>query len=116
MPGRGRALRPGVPDGGGRASTGEGYYTVRVSLVTVAPEEIALAKEARAFRDLADAFGLRPEWLGRALTTEGREVRIVGLKPRATRHPVVIEEIATGQRFVTAASIVREHLRAQAGR
>lgn len=62
--------------------------------------------EKRTFELAAVAFGLRPEWLGAEVHVYGDTYKIVGLKPKSTKYPVVIEK--NGKQYkASAADICR---------
>jgi len=72
--------------------------------VTDKPGETTMAAD---FRALAHSYGLSPSLLGQVLSINGKRYKIVGLKPRNRKYPVIAESVATGKRFKFAAFSVR---------
>ena len=62
------------------------------------------------FRTLADTYGLKPENLYRMVTIQGKTYKIVGLKPRNRKYPIIVEEITNGKRYKFSAFVIRESL------
>lgn len=59
----------------------------------------AVSKYALDFTTYAYKFGLKEEWLGQQIDINGEKFKVVGLKPRAYKNPVLIEN-SRGKTFV----------------
>ena len=70
-----------------------------------------LTKEAQDFKQLASAYGLKPTDLGRTFCLRGNSYKIVGLKARSTKYPILVER-ADGKRFKQDESTVKAMLAA----
>ena len=68
----------------------------------------ALSRAANDFKTLAPSFGLLPDDLGKEFKTPQGVYKIVGLKPRSYRYPVIAE--SRGKRFKFSAENVKMHL------
>ena len=67
---------------------------------------------AKDWSDYFWKFDLEEDWLGRTFTTQGREYKIVGLRPRARKTPVLIECVSPelcvdGKTYQTTSATVR---------
>ena len=64
---------------------------------------------ARALFELhAESFGLRPDDFGTQITVGARTVTISGIRPRASKHPVIVKEGSKG--FYVSDQVVRKAL------
>jgi len=63
---------------------------------------------AENFKRLAKSLGLLPDDLGKRFTSQsGETFKIVGLNPRATKMPVIAENVNSGRPFKFSARSVR---------
>ena len=70
------------------------------------------SKEATAFTELAQMYGMDPAWLGETIMVTGRgECKIIGLMPR--RKLSVLVENTAGQRYTVAPAGVARMMRAK---
>jgi len=51
------------------------------------------------FKRHCDQFDLRPDHLGKEIKLEGTTFRIVGLKPRSPKFPIIGQRVSDGKRF-----------------
>lgn len=58
-----------------------------------------LTAEAKAFQKYAVMFGLKAEDLGREFMFRGETFRVVGLRPKSPKFPVLAENVRTGKTF-----------------
>ena len=69
----------------------------------------AQTREREDFALYARAFGLREADFGREIVMGRGRARIVGIKPRATKRPILVEA-ANGRRYVMGADAVKRQL------
>jgi hypothetical protein len=72
---------------------------------------IEMTREAQDYNMLCTSYGLEPEWLGMCYTSGNKEMRIIGLKPRATKFPILTEDTKTGKRYKNKAGVVANAMR-----
>lgn len=63
--------------------------TFKIEMATIAADGIVETKEVSAFKSYATSYGLSPSDLGKNFTNKGRSFTICGLKPRASKYPIV---------------------------
>lgn len=98
--------------GNARFSSSNVTFKVEVAEVSSAGE--VLDSEAEAFKSRASFFGLSPNDLGKTFTTfGGEEFRIVGLRPRAPKRPIIGARTKDGKRFVFTTGQVEFALKAR---
>ena len=83
--------------GGGQYS--ESTFQTKVEFALPSAGGELMTTEATAFRLNARSYGLQPDDLFREFNYAGRQVKIVGLKTRAHKMPIIYVEIRTGKRF-----------------
>ena len=104
--------RLGVRASVGAGTVGATYLTVRVEFGDRAGDgAVAGGRDAEAFKALAHIHGLREGDLGRTFSCRGKSFRVVGLLPRARKHPILAED-AGGRQYKFKASVVAGALRA----
>jgi len=69
---------------------------------------VAETREAQCYKQLATHYGLDPNDLYKEFISRGRRFKIMGLKPKNFRYPVVVEELPTGKRFKFSVDAVVE--------
>lgn len=90
---------------GGRYTSSS--WSARIELVELT-EPGAETPEAQDYLKKAELYGLKADWLGKSfIGSKGRSFRIVGLKPKASKYPVLGEDQSTGRRFKFGADYVR---------
>lgn len=70
-----------------------------------------ISKEAQMFLKDCVCFGLKPDDLGREFMSRGRTFRIIGVAPRSTYYPIIVEELKSGKTFKMSAETVVEGLK-----
>ena len=104
----------------GKATYGSGgnmSIKVEIALIDEATGTVA-TPEAEAFQQLAHSYGggLQASDLGREFTSSGKRYKVIGLRPRAGKRPIICEEIATGKQFVFPAASVAQLLKFDASK
>jgi hypothetical protein len=100
------AERHGIKIEMGRGSFSANAFTLKVEGAVVTSDGTAMTREAEAFRQLASLYGLRPEDLGRSIPFQGGTANIIGLKSRASRMPIVLQD-ENGKTWKTSAENVQ---------
>lgn len=80
---------------------------LQVSIASDDPNAVPNSPEATNFKHQAPYYGLRTEDLGRTITIQGERFRIVGLKPRASKRPIVLQAVDGGRRVVCGPDYVK---------
>lgn len=62
---------------------------------------------AADFRALAPTYGLESSLLYQTVLMDGKFYKIVGLKPRNRKYPIIATRVDTGKRYKFPASVVR---------
>lgn len=83
--------------GGGQFSDSTFQTKVEFALPSAGGE--LMTTEATAFRLNARLYGLQPDDLFREFTYAGKRVKIVGLKTRAHKMPILYVDLGTGKRY-----------------
>jgi hypothetical protein len=58
----------------------------------------------------AAMLGLPADVIGKVVSLSGRQMKIIGIRARATKRPIEIEEISTGKKFVTTEDDIKRAL------
>jgi hypothetical protein len=95
------------PHGGSYTS---GSYTMKLEFAILNENGVASTRSAEDFKMSAFLFGLKSDDLGRAFRSGGRLFLISGLRPRATRRPVVASCTESGKEFCFSAEDVKRAL------
>jgi len=93
----------------GTGSFGSSSLTVKLELAELSESGEALSRMANEFKSLAVSYGLRPDDLGKEFIKNGNKYKIVGLKPRSHKYPVLAE--CNGKQFKFTAATVCSYLR-----
>lgn len=92
------------------ARFGSDSFGTKVEFAEVNGSGAATAEELDWKRS-AHLFGLDPLFLGMTFTDySGRTFKVVGLKPRSKKYPVLAENVATGKRFKFGAATVKNRM------
>jgi len=97
----------------GNAKFSDNTVTFTLDISTKTPSGEVNTKEAESFKKLATSYGLHPEQLGAKFEDAGRIFQITGLKPSASKYPVIVKCMNDGKIYrmsevrVTAAFIGR---------
>lgn len=86
--------------------------TIKVELAERSGDGLVLGADAVAFQQLARLFGLQPEDLGREFTDSGGTFRVIGLRPRSPRFPVICRDMGTLKNLKMPAERVARALQA----
>ena len=92
--------------GKGKYGHTNGSFTLEIGLPQ--GDGNVMDADAAAYKVNAFVFGLKAEWLFQTVTINGTVYKIVGLKPRSQKYPVIGESLRDGKRYkLTAASVQR---------
>ena len=99
----------------GNAKFSENTITFVLDVSTKSVTGEVNTKEAESFKKLATSYGLKPEHLGmKFCDTTGKTFQITGLKPAASKYPIMVKSMIDGKTYrmselrVVAALIGRE--------
>lgn len=100
------AKRYGVKIEVGNSSFSPTNCTTKINISTVAKNGTVMTKEATDFNRYASSFGITGYKLGDTFEHRFQQYKIIGLKPRARKYPVLAEDVNTGYKFKFPASIL----------
>ena len=93
---------------------GNGTYSgnnITFKLEVAVPNENGetISKEAQDYLRCCKSYSLKPEWLNQTCNVLGSigEAKVVGLKPRSRKYPVLVEQVGTGKLYKVHANSVR---------
>jgi hypothetical protein len=69
-------------------------------------------KAKSEFKQYAYMFGLKASHYGKTFESRGKTLKVVGLKLRGRRYPVICEDVSTGNRYKLPEADVLNHLKA----
>lgn len=94
----------------GNATFSDTNFTFKLEGAVITANGTILKKESEDFKRNAILYGLKPEDLGRRFQDNGRAFEITGLKPKASRYPILAKNLSTGQTFKFTSSHVKRCL------
>lgn len=84
----------------GSATYSASDCTFKVSVMDIGYDGKTITRESVALRERGELYGLPKDALGRVIRlSHGKEFRITGLNPKATRFIVVAEEVSSGKEY-----------------
>ena len=83
----------------GDARFTKGNAAFKVQLATTGSDGTVNTQEAENFKLNAHQFGLKPEHLNAEITYLGRKYKLVGLSPKSTKFPLIVERIPDGKGY-----------------
>lgn len=98
----------GVKVGFGSASYTDSNVSFKLEINEVASDGTVMNREADAFKQLAPFYGLEASDFGRTFQMHGKTFKVVGLKSRAQKMPILCE--ADGKRYKFDARTVKAML------
>jgi len=99
----------GVEFGLGRATYTDNNATFKVTASDIVDGQ-ALSPIVEDFNLFASQFGLKKSDLGRVFHRNGDAYKIIGLKRKAHKYPILIEDVSTGRKFKVSTDIVKSYL------
>lgn len=91
------AQKYGIAMALGNASFTETMFHYKLEgVVPVGDGEVLSVRDMKAAEDykrLCTAYGLKLEWLGREFQYGGRTVKLVGIMPKRTKFPILVNDI-----------------------
>jgi hypothetical protein len=87
---------------------GSGTATFKLEAAEINPSTgEPLRREAKAYKELCEGYGLKPEYLGQEFKTlDGEAYCVEGLAPRSTKYPVIVRRVSDGKGFKFAARTI----------
>ena len=82
-------------------SYSEQCYTLKVEAAIKNEDGTVMTKSAEDFKTYCYRYGLDEEMLGKVFidTVKGERWKVVGAKPRATKYPILVEKVSTGETY-----------------
>ena len=96
-------------------SFGEHHYHLKLTFSTLDEQGEPQREEADNFDILAGRFGLKPDDFHRNFYWKDVEYKLVGIKPRRPRYPIVAYRVHDGRPFKFSASLVQRALASPEG-
>ena len=90
----------------GNATYTDTNVTFKVECAEISEDGTVMNKEASDFKSGAYLYGLEPEDFGREFESNGKVFKIVGLKARSRKYPVIGEDVQ-GKRFKFPETVVK---------
>lgn len=87
--------------------------TVKLTVTVTGDKSAAQAKKDIAkteFENNAIFFNADPKWFGKTFTSDAEEFKIVGLKVKARRYPILAESLRSHQVYKFPVSQIRSYL------
>ena len=89
----------------------ENNYTIKIEASVIGENGLAISKEAEAFKQMAQYYGLAASDLNKKFTNwSGKEYQIVGLATKSSKYPILAKEIDSGKTFKFAEKQVQDLL------
>ena len=102
------ALKPVAQKYGIALAAGNASYTAKTfsyKLAGALPDDSGNVQDPRTIKAMEDykrqavLYGMKTEWLGRAFTYGGRNVKLIGLMPKRSKFPILVEDSEGKQRL-----------------
>ena len=81
--------------------------TFKLNVGSLTDDGFVMTKEASDYKSLAIAYQLNPNWLFATFQANGETYRVVGLKTRATKTPVLVTKTSDGRTYRVSADFLR---------
>lgn len=94
------AAKHGISLTTGHIGYTERNFTFKLEGAVVSATGEVETKEAAAFKTLAPLYGLQSDDLGRSFNWRGQKMIIIGLRPRASRAPILTRCEQNGKNYV----------------
>lgn len=94
----------------GGASYSDSHVTFKFEMAVIGEGGQAETKMVTDFKQYAQMFDFEPTDLGREFVAQGKRYVICGLKPGATRMPIIASRVPDGKRFKFSTNAVRAGL------
>lgn len=80
-------------------SYGPQNATIKLEIAVLSEDGAAMTEERKAYLECCEAYGLPREYLDKEFTHNGSRMKVVGLKLRSPKFPVLLEDCDSGKRF-----------------
>lgn len=87
---------------------GDTNYEFKVKFAVKGENGEVLTQERQDFKQYATSYRLKPEWLGKSFTYQGRSYTITGLNTHSRRHPVVCDDNTRQSKSGFSTSLILE--------
>lgn len=93
------ANKHGVQISRGNCSFTANNANLKIVITAIGENGEVETKEASDFKLYAFHHKIPVKYLNKEVTIQGRQIKILGYKPRSSKYPVLIFDIALGKRF-----------------
>jgi hypothetical protein len=107
------AAKHGIVIRPGRGTFSGGHFTLKVECSTVSQDGTVNSKEAEDFKRYAALYSLQADDLGKTITLSFERYTIGGIRPKATRFPILAKRVKDGRVFCLPVDGVRRALEQQ---
>ena len=104
----GLGRRHGITIRVGGARFRESTADLKLELAVVGGDGKVARKETEEFEKYHALFGLEPGDLGRVITLDREEHRLVGLAPNRPKYPLVLERVRDGKTVLCTADVLEK--------
>jgi hypothetical protein len=98
----------------GAASYTDSNFSLALKISTIGEGGVVQSQERLDFLSMAHFYGLKAEDIDQEFNYAGDRYKVVGLKRKSTKFPILVEKIATGKRFKFPEAAVIMGLKAKA--
>jgi len=88
-----------IKRGNGTFSPDGNNFTLKLEINMLDESGEVITKEMTDFKDLAHQYGLKPEDLGREFIHNNMTYKVIGLKSRAYKTPILCQRVGTEKIF-----------------
>lgn len=76
-------------------------FTMKIEFSIIGEDGVIKTKEAKAFEECADWWGLEPRDLYKTFKSprDGKIFKIIGASPRSPKFPIIVQDMKTGGQF-----------------
>ena len=107
------AARHGLSVKAAGGKYGPSYYTMKVEFARMSADGTAEGPEVEAFRTLGRFYHFEPEDLGKTFVLRGTEYEVAGLRPKASKNPIIGRRKKDGREYCFPADFVRNQVRSK---
>ena len=107
------AARHGIVIKAGRGTYTSGHLTLKIECSTVNRDGVVNSKEADDFKTYASLYDLQAGDLGKTITFSFERYTLTGIRPKATRFPILAKRVKDGKVFCLPVDGVRRSLEQQ---
>lgn len=95
----------------GNIKYGDSDITLQVKASSISEDGVVQTQERTDFINLAKSMGLEPEWIDKEFTLRGDTYKIIGLKPRSYKFPILAKDLRSGKTYKISTADVCHQMR-----